>query len=55
MGRPYVMDNDKLARSFDMSGAAACTQILYLHACVALLVALGVISPKAPTREKKKQ
>ena len=63
MGRPYVMDNmsfpDKLARSFDMSGAAALySDILYtsMHVSASLGgpdIGMGVISPKAPTREGK--
>ena len=63
MGRPYVMDNmdfeDKLARSFDMSGAAALySDIFYtaMHVSASLGgpdIGMGYIEPKAPIREGK--
>ena len=63
MGRPYVMDNmdfeDKLARSFDMSGAAALySDIFYtaMHVSASLGgpdIGMGYIEPKEPIREGK--
>lgn len=61
MGRPWVMDNmefeDKLARSFDMSGVLALYSDAFytsMHVSAALGgpdLGMGVIEPKAPIEE----